>query len=115
MRLLPQMPREQRIPFYNGMGTGLLAAAVIGSILGFILAAKLPPLLAATLLFFTPMALLMSVSRNSTALLERLAFGLGLVVAPILAAQKIKLDLLWTGIIAGSIAYALHRLREAMR
>ena len=39
-------------------------------------------------------------------LLDRLAFGLGLVVGPILAAQKIGLDLMWTGLIAGSIAYA---------
>jgi hypothetical protein len=32
-----------------------------------------------------------------------------------IAALKIGLDLMWTGVIAGSIAYAAHRLREAMR
>ena len=115
MRLLPQMPRERRIPFYNGMGAGLLSSAVLGSIVGYYLAAKLPPLLATTLLFFTPMAILMSTSRNSETLIDRLAFGLGLVVGPLLVAQKVKLDLMWTGFIAGTIAYAVHRLREAMR
>lgn len=115
MRLLPQLPREQRLPFYNGLGLGLLLSAVAGSVIGYYLAAKLPPLLATTLLFFTPMAILMSTSRNSETLIDRLAFGLGLLVGPLLAAQKVKLDLMWTGIIAGSIAYAIHRLREAMR
>jgi predicted branched-subunit amino acid permease len=115
MRLTPQMPRGERVPFYNGLGSGLLSAAVVGSVIGYLLAARLPPLLATTLLFFTPMAILMSSARNNETLIDRLAFGLGLVIGPILAAQKVKLDLMWTGVIAGSIAYAVHRLREAMR
>ena len=115
MRLAPQMPRGERIPFYNGLGLGLLSAAVVGSVIGYLLAARLPPLLATTLLFFTPMAILMSSARNNDTLIDRLAFALGLVIGPLLAAQKVKLDLMWTGVIAGSIAYAVHRLREAMR
>jgi predicted branched-subunit amino acid permease len=115
MRTIPQLPREQRVPFYNGLGTGLMAAAVIGSAIGYALAARLPPILATALLFFTPMAILMSSARSNTSLVDRLAFVLGLVIGPILAAQKIKLDLMWTGIIAGTAAYAVHRLREALR
>ena len=115
MRLLPLMPIERRIAFYNGLGTGLISGAVIGGAIGFLLAARLPPLLAAALLFFTPMAILMSSARNARTLIDGLAFGLGLVVAPIVAAQKIGLDLMWTGLIAGSIAYAVHRLREAQK
>jgi predicted branched-subunit amino acid permease len=113
MRLLPGRPREERVAYYNGLGAGLISAAVIGGAIGFYLAARLPPLLAATLLFFTPLALLMSSARNSRTLLDGLAFGLGLVVGPIVAAQKIGLDLMWTGLIAGTIAYVVHRVREA--
>jgi predicted branched-subunit amino acid permease len=115
MRLLPLMPIERRIAFYNGLGIGLISGALIGGAIGFLLAARLPPLLAATLLFFTPMAILMSSARNARTLVDGLAFGLGLVVAPILAAQKIGLDLMWTGLIAGSIAYAVHRVREVKK
>jgi hypothetical protein len=32
-----------------------------------------------------------------------------------LAAQKIKLDLMWTGVISGTVAYAAHRLWEKRR
>jgi hypothetical protein len=115
MRLAPQLPRGERVPFYNGLGLGLITAAVLGSVAGHILAAQLPPLLATTLLFFTPMAILMSSSRSNESLIDRLAFVLGMVIGPLLAAQKVKLDLMWTGLIAGTAAYAVHRLREALR
>ncbi len=32
-----------------------------------------------------------------------------------MAAQKIGLDLMWTGLMAGTLAYIIHRLREARR
>ncbi len=113
MRLLPSVPKQERAAFYNGLGCGLLFAASVASVAGFYLAAKLPPLLAAMLLFLTPMSLLMSTCSNIRVLIDGLAFGLGLVVGPIIAAQKVGLDLLWTGLIAGSAAYLVHRLREA--
>ena len=114
MRLLPDVPREERIAFYNGMGTGLIASAIAASAVGFYMAGTLPPQFAAALLFLTPLSLLMSVSRNSRQLIDRVALGLGLVLGPVIASMKIGLDLLWTGIIAGTIAYIVHRLREAM-
>ncbi len=113
MRLAPTRPRGERVGFYNGLGTGLMLAAVVASAGGFYLAARLPPLLAAALLFFTPMAVLMVSARNSRTLLEGLAFGLGLAVWPAVASLKIGLELMWTGLIAGTIAYLVHRLREA--
>jgi predicted branched-subunit amino acid permease len=114
IRLVATRPREERVAFYNGLGSGLMLAAVISSAIGFLLAARLPSLLAAALLFFTPMAVLMVSARNSRTLVDRLAFGLGLVVWPAVASLKLGLELMWTGLIAGTIAYAVHRIREAM-
>jgi predicted branched-subunit amino acid permease len=114
MRLLPEVPRAERIAFYNGLGTGLIASAIGASAAGFYMAGTLPPQFAAALLFLTPLSLLMSVSRNSRQLIDRVALVLGLVLGPVIASMKIGLDLLWTGIIAGTIAYLVHRLREAM-
>ena len=115
MRLLPRVPKSEREAFYNGLGCGLLASATIACAAGFYLATRLPPLLAAGLLFLTPMSLLMSVCRNARTVLDVLALVLGLVLGPIIAAQHVGLDLLWTGLIGGSVAYAVHRLREATR
>jgi predicted branched-subunit amino acid permease len=115
MRLLPREPRGRRIAFFNGLATGLIASAVVAGAIGFHMAAEVPPVFAAGLLFLTPLSMLMSITRNSQVLLDRLALALGLVIGPLIAATKIGLDLMWTGIIAGTIAYAVHRVREAMR
>jgi predicted branched-subunit amino acid permease len=113
LRLLPMQPREHRIAFCNGLGTGLITSAVIATVLGFSLAARLPPLFAAALLFLTPMSFIVSVARNSRLMVDRLALALGLVIAPALAFAKVELDLLWTGILGGTLAYLVHRLRGA--
>jgi hypothetical protein len=114
-RLLPPLPRERRIAFYNGLGCGFILAGHVGSVFGFYLAASLPVLLTAALLVLTPMSFLVSTARNSRALVERVALGLGLVVGPLMGYFEVGLDLVWTGIIAGSAAYGVHRLREALR
>jgi predicted branched-subunit amino acid permease len=115
LRIVPTLPRAQRIVFCNGLGTAFLVAALGGTIAGFYLAASLPALMNAALLFLTPMSFLVSTSRNAKALADRLALGLGLVVGPLLAYAGLGLDLLWTGLISGSCAYAAHRLRGALR
>ena len=114
-RLLPQVPRERRLPFCNGLGCGFMVAGQVGAVIGFYLAGSLPSLLSAALLFLTPMSFLVSNARNSRVLADRLALGLGLAVGPLLAYAQVGLDLMWTGIIAGSAAYVVHRLREALR
>lgn len=114
-RLAPKLPRERRVAFCNGIGTGMLSVAVTASAAGFFLAGQLPPLLSAVLLFLTPLSFVTSITRNSRLLVDRLALALGLVGAPILAAWQVQLDLIWTGVIGGTLAYAAHRLNAAMR
>jgi predicted branched-subunit amino acid permease len=113
LRLLPAIPQERRIPFCNGISVGLMGTAVTSGFVGFYLAAGLPPLLAGALLFLTPMSFLISTARNAKMLVDRLALVLGLVVGPVLSNLDVSLDLMWTGIVGGTVAYAVHRLREA--
>jgi predicted branched-subunit amino acid permease len=115
LRLLPQQPREGRVAYCNGLGTGYLITASTATVTGFYLAAKLPALLSAALLFLTPVAFLMSTLRNSRMLVDRLALLFGLVLGPLFAWWQIGLDLMWSGIAAGTAAYLVHRFREALR
>jgi len=115
LRLTPALPRENRIAFANGLATGLMGAAVAATITGYYLAGVLPPDLVAAMLFLTPMSFLTSAVRNARLLSDKAAYALGIVMAPLLAYEQIGLDLLWTGLIGGSAAYGLHRLREALR
>ncbi|HEY2758502.1 MAG TPA: AzlC family ABC transporter permease [Pseudolabrys sp.] len=114
LRLLPGIAPEFRIAFCNGLGVGYMGTALVFGFLGYFLAAGLPPLLAATLLFLTPMSFLMSTARNARMLIDRAAFGLGLVIGPVLVWYHVELDLMWTGVIGGALAYGLHRLRGAV-
>jgi predicted branched-subunit amino acid permease len=115
LRLLPTLPRENRVAFLNGMGSGFMAVGTAFTVIGFYLAASLPMVLAAALLMLTPLAFLMSIAGNARLLADRVALLLGLLIGPVLAAYQVELDLLWAGMIGGTLGYAVHRLREAAR
>ena len=105
LRLLPGLPRERRIAFCNGLSVGYMGTAVAFGFVGYYLAAGLPPLFAGALLFLTPMSFLISTARNSRQMVDRLALALGLALGPLLAYWHVGLDLMWTGVIGGSLAY----------
>jgi predicted branched-subunit amino acid permease len=110
LRLLPQVPRENRIAYCNGIGAGFVVVAMTATAAGYYAARGLPLPLAAMLLFLTPMSFMTSVIRNSRLMVDRLAFGLGFVVGPLMIWGKIDLALMWTGLIGGTAAYAVSRL-----
>jgi predicted branched-subunit amino acid permease len=114
-RLLPGVPPERRVAYCNGLGVGFMSCGLIGCIIGYLLTASLPPLLTAALLFLTPMSFLVSTARNARSLTDRLALALGLIICPLLVYAEIGLDLMWTGIIAGTAAYGVHRARGHWR
>ncbi len=113
IRLLPGVPRERRIAFCNGLAVGYMSTAASFGFVGYYLAAELPPLFAGALLFLTPLSFLLSTARNAKAMMDKLALVLGLLLGTILTATNVQLDLLWTGIGGGTLAYIIHRLREA--
>jgi predicted branched-subunit amino acid permease len=115
LRLLPAVPRESRLSFSNGLGIGFMTAAHVGTLIGFFLTASLTPLFTAALLFLTPLSFLVSTVRNCRILADWLALAFGLVLGPLLAAWHVRLDLLWTGIVGGSLAYGVQRLRDALK
>jgi len=114
LRLLPALPREHRVAFCNGLATGYMGMAVTAGFAGFYLAAGLPPLLAGVLLFLTPMSFFLSTVNNARMMIDRLALLLGLVLGPLLAYWQWQLDLMWTGVLGGTLAYGVHRIREAV-
>jgi predicted branched-subunit amino acid permease len=115
LRLLPSLPHERRIAFCNGLSVGYQGTAVVFGFVGYYLAAGLPPLFAGALLFLTPMSFLISTARNSRQMVDRLALAFGLMLGSLMPYWHVGLDLMWTGAVGGSLAYAIHRLREAVR
>jgi predicted branched-subunit amino acid permease len=115
LRLLPALQHERRIAFCNGLSVGYQSTAVVFGFVGYYLAGGLPPLFAGALLFLTPMSFLISTARNSRQMVDRLALVFGLMLGSLLTYWHIGLDLMWTGAVGGSLAYAIHRLREPVR
>ncbi|MDO9060414.1 MAG: branched-chain amino acid ABC transporter permease, partial [Bradyrhizobium sp.] len=111
-RLFPQVPREQRIAFTHGLGIGLCTVCLIATALGYGLAANLPPLLGAAILLLTPLAFLLSTARNCRQLSDVLALVLGLALFPLVSLLQTGVDILISGVSAGTIAYGVHRWRE---
>lgn len=113
LRMLPGIAPEHRIAYCNGLSVTFLGTAAAFGLVGFFLAAGLPSLFAAALLFITPMSFLISTARSATTMLDRVALGLGLVLGTALAALHVELDLMWTGVGGGTIAYLVHRFVKA--
>ena len=110
LRILPSLPFARRVAFCNGLSVAYCGTAVVFGFVGSYLAAGLPALLSAALLFITPLSFLMSTARNARAAIDRLALVLGLLLAPLFTYFQIGLDLMWTGVIGETLAYATHRL-----
>lgn len=111
-RLLPLVPRERRIAFINGLGSGLVFLSCAATVLGYGLAANLPPLLAAGILALTPLTFLLSTARNAHKLVDKLALALGLALYPLVQLLQTGVDIMISGVTAGTIAYGVHRLRR---
>lgn len=111
MRQVPSVPRERRIAFVNGLGTGVMGATVVSTLVGYNLAATLPPLFGGAVLFLTPISFLLTTASNSRMLVDRLALALGIALLPLANLLNTGIDMLIAGVSAGTIAYAVHRAR----
>src|SRR5215475_15134660 len=111
-RFLPHVPRERRIAFVHGLGTGLTCIGLSATIIGYLLAANLTQTFASAILLLTPLAFLFSTARNSKGLADILALTLGLAFYPVAALLDSGLDILVSGVAAGTIAFLVHKWRE---
>ena len=110
-RFLPQVPRERRIAFVHGLGTGLVCIGLTATTVGYLLAANLSQLFAAAILLLTPLAFLFSTAGNSRELADVVALVLGLLLYPVASLMHSGIDILVSGVVAGTIAYGVHRWR----
>ena len=96
------------------MGSASVSALVClaATTLGYGLAANLPQLFAAAILLLTPLAFLLSTARNCRQLSDILALVLGLALFPLASMLHTGVDILISGISAGTIAYGVHWWRE---
>jgi predicted branched-subunit amino acid permease len=110
MQRLPSLPRAARFPFFAGFALTLATSGTTVTAVSFLLAASLPTLFAAGLVFLTPIYFLTSLYGAAKLRSDRLALGLGLLLWPLFDWLLPAYALLLTGAVAGTAAFVVHRL-----
>ncbi len=112
MTRLPHLPRPARVPFFAGFATSLTIANVLITAIAHSAIGTLPAIAAGALAFLTPIYFLVSIFEASPTWSDRAAMLFGLALGPLFYIVVPDLDLLLTGVIGGSLAYILGRLRR---
>lgn len=116
LRRLPSMPPSERLPYFFGFGTTCLVLSTAATYVGYFLVDALPLALAAGLLFMTPVFFTVSLVASARARADWAAILLGFALTPVSIALIGKnADLLATGLVGGTAAYGIGRLRRRDR
>lgn len=112
LKKVQDIPREGRIAFFAGLGMTLTLAntAIVFGLYGVV--SELPPIAAGTLYFLTPMYFVMSIWESARQAVVYWALALGMIVAPASHYLAPQIDMLLTGLVAGTFAYAIDRSRR---
>ena len=113
-RRLAAMPEDDRLPFHLGVGTAMLAMVAMmltGTIVGYTLVAGVPPVVNAALLFTTPLYFFLSLIATSRSRMDFAAVALGCALTPALYLLVPGFDLLLGGVVGGTVAFLLGRMR----
>lgn len=108
-RRIDAIEPPRRLPWLVGLGGALMAAMFGFTTAGFMLADVLPPVLTATLVFFTPAFFFLSLFANIRWRFDVLAIGLGAAIGPLATAWVPDFDLVVAGLVGGSLAFLIAR------
>lgn len=114
-RLLPQVQLEGRPSYAIGLGFGLTFTSMAATAVGYYLTSSLPGPLAVALLLLTPISFTILLVRNARKSVDWLAIGLGSALSPLVANTPGGLDLFWSGVGGGTLAFLAAQLMTRWR
>lgn len=116
MKNLPDMPREGRLPFFLGFGGAVTSFVFCMTGVSYLLVESMPGMVAGALFLLTPVYFLCSLWGAARLNADRAAMVAGLLLGPVFFVYLPGLDLLWTGLVGGSLAYLVTRMvRRGLR
>jgi predicted branched-subunit amino acid permease len=107
MQRCPDLPEDQRLPYFAGFGAALWTVSITATGLGFVLAGIVPSTLTLGLVFLNPIYFMLIFVADFRSRARALALGLGAATGPLLHLVLPKWDLLLTGLIAGTAAFLI--------
>ncbi|MBO6507770.1 MAG: AzlC family ABC transporter permease [Roseibium sp.] len=105
MKHLPELPREARLPFFVGFGSAVSSFVFCMTGIAYLLVERMPDMVAGALVLLTPVYFLCSLWGAARLNADKAAMIAGLVLGPVFFLYLPGLDLLWTGLLGGTIAY----------
>jgi predicted branched-subunit amino acid permease len=112
MRRCPQLPLEQRLPWFVGFALTNWAACVAFTVVGYALADSLPLVVRQGLVFISPLYFVLILSGETRTLQVALALACGAVLGPLLHVVAPRWSVVLAGLVGGTLAFALMRRRQ---
>ena len=114
MRRLPPLPMHGRMPFFFGFAITVMLSATLATGIGFFLVAQLPLVLAAGLLFVSPIYFTSALCRAARGKADMFAILFGFALTPLATLiLPAGLDLIAVGLIGGTVAYRIGTWRRS--
>lgn len=112
MRRLPRLPRALRVPYFAGFAVVLLAGLMVATACGYVLSENVPSAVAAGMIFLTPIYFFLSLIESASNDADKWAVIGGAILGPLFFTVLPGLDLLLTGLVGGTAAYAVMKWRR---
>lgn len=109
LRRGPEVPRHLRAAYMLGIAGFLMTASLGGVTAGYLIAERVPPLIAAALLFVTPLYFLLGMLASSRKAATFLPIVAGLILGPVFHLYWPSFDLLLTGLVGGTASFLVTR------
>lgn len=109
MKNLPDLPKDGRLPFYVGFGAGVTGFVFTMTGIAYMLVHQMPPMAGGALVLVTPVYFLCSLWGAARMNADKAAMIAGLILGPVFFLTVPGLDLLWTGLAGGTLAYVVTR------
>ncbi|WP_374314498.1 AzlC family ABC transporter permease [Dongia sp.] len=107
MQRAPDMPPDQRLPFFLGFTSVIWSATVLATALGYFLVGILPAPVTLGLVFLNPLYFMLLFTADLVRRERGLALMLGAVMGPLFHLASPDWGLLATGLIGGTLAFLL--------
>jgi predicted branched-subunit amino acid permease len=106
---LPDVPEPMRPYFFGGYTAALMTICVTTAVIAFETAARLPPTIAALLIFVLPLHLLLTLAGSARTATIWLAILVGLVIGPPIHRMAPDFALLISGLVGGTLTFVVSR------
>ncbi|MEQ8307630.1 MAG: AzlC family ABC transporter permease [Hoeflea sp.] len=115
MERIHNVPREHRVAFFAGFSVTITSANILLVALVYSTVTSLPAMLAGVLFFLTPVYFLTSIWASTRDRAGHIAMVFGLALGPVFHQVAPEFDILYAGIVGGTLAFFADRAVRARK